>query len=750
MPVLFQFPRSTRSSKARPLHSAMRKSGARSIRRRMKTVHFASTKTLLSAPRTPPTLPLIPYDALGHARSSSSTYPRGPHTPNTPNFSHGSGTTAASSAGPHTPSTTQQHHAQNLSPDLIAYYQPSSSTLKPLPPGVPAKVVHAEMVPLDVEWDEAWEWEGGREPPLDPARVESSSSSSMGRRMGRVVRRGREKIPREMLPKTPHPRKAIDMHMPGLSPSIGLASGGEGSYFPAGYGYTASEGGHGAEEHRGRERSRRREMLDRLTGRSRSRSQQPQEYPPAPPPPQPHAYAQTQQHHTSGSGLLQVPQRARRGSFSSTTSGPQQIQLSSSAPAPSASYKWSNTSTDGRGHGQLQINYAYPPPPPLAVASSPSAQSHHPHTHTRSRTPSFSTIPRPNTPLSYSHPQSAPHQQTHYQHQSASAYPAPPPNVRRRSHSNPPEARYAYPPPSPTAPHHVQHHASANGAVYTPQVQSASQFLNIPSRERDGGRKRAGSFSYGAPPPPSPHPSVSAHRDARPVVVANGNAAYSSSKPQMLRRRTASNPHLSSGGHHSHQHQPSSARHRAAPTPHRYLTIPSSSHSHSSDPHISWDVRLPPSTATRTRVARGASSAKVYYLSPEALVEPATSPSCASMRVSATRAVQSGRREGWPWPIAIHPQGSSVTLNDVLYSIHTALRARASETEYERLLPDKMDKRAVSAAYEERWRGETKAGGEKRKNEVGLRRVDFLRGRTAFVGLEPVGGGEGEWCLVVK
>ena len=131
------------------------------------------------------------------------------------------------------------------------------------------------------------------------------------------------------------------------------------------------------------------------------------------------------------------------------------------------------------------------------------------------------------------------------------------------------------------------------------------------------------------------------------------------------------------------------------------------------------------------------------------------------MRVSAIRSAHSGTREVWPWPIAVYPQGGSsqaVTLDDVLHAVHAALRTRASEKEYEKLLPDRMDKKAVSEAYEGRWREESRTelrsaanhGKNDKKAEVGLRRVDFLRGKTVFVGLEPVGGVEGEWCLVVR
>jgi hypothetical protein len=112
------------------------------------------------------------------------------------------------------------------------------------------------------------------------------------------------------------------------------------------------------------------------------------------------------------------------------------------------------------------------------------------------------------------------------------------------------------------------------------------------------------------------------------------------------------------------------------------------------------------------------------------LAATATSP-------AAARLVLTSR--GLPWRIVLAPapdvQGAVMTNADVLRAVHVALAAPATRAEWDAL--DTKAQKRVSAAFEAR----CKRSGQGR--EGGLRRVDWLEGRTRLVGVRMDRPGEG-------
>lgn len=71
-----------------------------------------------------------------------------------------------------------------------------------------------------------------------------------------------------------------------------------------------------------------------------------------------------------------------------------------------------------------------------------------------------------------------------------------------------------------------------------------------------------------------------------------------------------------------------------------------------------------------------------------------------------------------------------MTVLDLLYALHTTLLARVTPAEWESLGHGSRAQRRVAGAYEKRC--ERMGGGW----EHGVRRVDWLHGRTRFAGVE--------------
>jgi len=165
---------------------------------------------------------------------------------------------------------------------------------------------------------------------------------------------------------------------------------------------------------------------------------------------------------------------------------------------------------------------------------------------------------------------------------------------------------------------------------------------------------------------------------------------------------------------------------------------------------ISYDVTYTPSSRTvldcTTRMAVPAHT----------LAQPATDPpTSASSRLIL-------RSDKFPWPVVVGPSSSSsssgyssgsgyggslghsrsrsssnISNLDLLYALHATLLARVTPQEWEALGHGSRAQRKVTRAYEKRC---TKMGGGW---EGGVRRLDWLHGKTRLVGIEVEKHGNG-------
>ncbi|KIL63898.1 hypothetical protein M378DRAFT_163835 [Amanita muscaria Koide BX008] len=144
-----------------------------------------------------------------------------------------------------------------------------------------------------------------------------------------------------------------------------------------------------------------------------------------------------------------------------------------------------------------------------------------------------------------------------------------------------------------------------------------------------------------------------------------------------------------------------------------------------SAPHISFDLTLRDPTPSLTRVPY------------TALAEPATYPPVPYLTIV---------HKKLPWQIRVTPSDQKlgyVTVRDVVFGLPAFLRHPASKGEYE-LVPGEQAKKEVSNAYLRRCKTAVEAEKEK---ATGLRRVDFLQGRTVFYGLTQTSKGPEVWEL---
>ncbi|KAF9065484.1 hypothetical protein BDP27DRAFT_1228874, partial [Rhodocollybia butyracea] len=98
------------------------------------------------------------------------------------------------------------------------------------------------------------------------------------------------------------------------------------------------------------------------------------------------------------------------------------------------------------------------------------------------------------------------------------------------------------------------------------------------------------------------------------------------------------------------------------------------------------------------------------------------------------------------WPISVHPSFNRqyVTAHDVFNAIYYSLRQSVTPSEM-RAIPFRKDLERVRAAYEMRCRRFDDRYAYNTEKHKGVKRVDFLRGYTRFMGLEP--STNGAWIL---
>ncbi|KAK7041510.1 hypothetical protein VNI00_009380 [Paramarasmius palmivorus] len=140
--------------------------------------------------------------------------------------------------------------------------------------------------------------------------------------------------------------------------------------------------------------------------------------------------------------------------------------------------------------------------------------------------------------------------------------------------------------------------------------------------------------------------------------------------------------------------------------------------SYSGRPSLNYDVSLPMSTVT-TRYSS---------LSTAALNESAFDPPNASVKLISSLI---------PWSIHVNASnGYFVTVADVLNAIYRTLRTNITQGEYNSL-SSRTDRQQVNDAYESRYRRIRDYQASVEEKRGGVKRVDFLRRRTRFLGLSP-------------
>ncbi|KAJ4488919.1 hypothetical protein C8J55DRAFT_410602, partial [Lentinula edodes] len=151
---------------------------------------------------------------------------------------------------------------------------------------------------------------------------------------------------------------------------------------------------------------------------------------------------------------------------------------------------------------------------------------------------------------------------------------------------------------------------------------------------------------------------------------------------------------------------------------------------------ICYDVARPPSrTSVRCKFAESAheaassnprSTTNGEAVPAHVLAEPATDPSTLGKLVL--------KSDRFPWEVIVTagcaeaPSVNSrpvVTNNDVLHALYHTLHAHVLHSEWDTLDSDRFRQRRVSRAYQRQGREE----------QEGVRRVDWLMGRTRFVGI---------------
>ncbi|EEB91490.1 hypothetical protein MPER_10140 [Moniliophthora perniciosa FA553] len=115
-------------------------------------------------------------------------------------------------------------------------------------------------------------------------------------------------------------------------------------------------------------------------------------------------------------------------------------------------------------------------------------------------------------------------------------------------------------------------------------------------------------------------------------------------------------------------------------------------------------------------------------LSTTTLNEPALNPPVASLKLITSLI---------PWSIHVNASnGYFVTVADVLNALYRSLRTNITQAEYS-TLPSRSDIQQVNEAYEYRYRRVHDYRSSIEEKKAGVKRVDFLRRRTRFMGLSP-------------
>ena len=93
--------------------------------------------------------------------------------------------------------------------------------------------------------------------------------------------------------------------------------------------------------------------------------------------------------------------------------------------------------------------------------------------------------------------------------------------------------------------------------------------------------------------------------------------------------------------------------------------------------------------------------------------------------------------EALPWSITVEAKSSFVTVYDVLQALHSSLRLQVTKTEWASLSRASQD--MIAAYFHKRVDGFSDLVKREKQLGRGVRRLDFLVGRTRLYGISPFG-----------
>ncbi|KAF5339105.1 hypothetical protein D9611_011139 [Ephemerocybe angulata] len=228
-------------------------------------------------------------------------------------------------------------------------------------------------------------------------------------------------------------------------------------------------------------------------------------------------------------------------------------------------------------------------------------------------------------------------------------------------------------------------------------------------------------YGYYGAPYDGAHAVVPGKYQAAPPAPPPARLPLAPVQPIRVAPSSSNSPH-SSSSHNSRGSSSSSSQRFAI---HRYLELASS------HPAIVYNLLDHPSMAARHH----------YTLSPAVLAEPATSPALSSLTVKMPTSLPSA----WDLQVAPRANGSFVTLGDVLEQLYAQLRVNINQRDFDHLRSS-AERKEATAAYERRYRRYRAQDAYTREKKGGMKRVDFLRGKTVFLGLGR-GKRSGVWIL---
>ena len=93
--------------------------------------------------------------------------------------------------------------------------------------------------------------------------------------------------------------------------------------------------------------------------------------------------------------------------------------------------------------------------------------------------------------------------------------------------------------------------------------------------------------------------------------------------------------------------------------------------------------------------------------------------------------------EALPWSITVTAKSSYVTVYDVLQALHSSLRLQVTKVEWASL--PRASQNIISTSFHKRVDGFSDRTKREKQLGKGVRRLDFLVGRTRLLGISPLG-----------